>query len=123
MEDESKAKNWLIKNGISTPQKASRDVKLLQNYAKYMWNVQEQRAHLQTWFANKVLSNIKNPNDANEIEQYFISNPDILEKAPDNVKKVMNELRHGSIKQYAKYFSEALGSLPIINYLSNNSDE
>lgn len=86
-----------------------------------MWNIQEQRAHLQTWFHDNVLPNIKNPNDSNEIEQYFINNPDILNTMSSEVKKVTSEFRKGNIRDYAKYFAEALSTLPLINTVNNGN--
>lgn len=109
----------LIKNTGYSPEKASELVKKVKDYTEYMWDIQEQRAHLQTWFADKVLPNIKNPNDANEIEQYFINNPDIIDKMSGNTKKVVTELRPAPLKEYAKYFAGALSSVPVIKAVNN----
>lgn len=111
-----KAKSLLVSQGY-TPESAENWINGMKNDSKYMWSTQEQRAHLRTWFKDKIQQNIENPNNAEEIEQYLNENPDIIEKASSDVKQVVKELRSGSIKDYAKYFSTALSSLPIISVL------
>lgn len=88
---------------------------------KYMWDIQEQRAWLKTFFRDKIQPNIKNPNNADEIAQYLEKNPDILENAPENIKYLMKELRPGSTRDYAKYFAGALGTLPATSIISRGN--
>lgn len=120
--DSDKAKSLLESQGYSS-EKAENVIRKIKKESKYMWDIQEQRAHLQTWFNEKILPNIKNPNDANEIEHYFINNPDLLNDAPDRVRQVMKELRPGSLRDYAEYFARALSSLPIINAAIENGKD
>ena len=116
-----KAEQLLISSGY-TPEHAKNWINQMKADSEYMWDIQEQRAHLKSWFKYKVQPNIKDPNNANEIEEYLNSHPDIIKNAPSEVKQVMEELRPGSIKDYAKYFAEALSSLPFINSIYNEQE-
>lgn len=119
MTDENAAKNYFIRQGKS-PNEAAKEVKNIKNDIEYMWDDQEQRAHLLSWFIDDIKPNIKNPNDAKEIEEYLIKNPMVLNNAPDGVREVMYRLRPGSVKDYASYFAKALSTVPLINLVNNN---
>lgn len=107
-------------NAGRTPAQAESRLKEALAESDYMWKIQEQRSHLQTWFSEKIKPHLKNPNDPAEIEQYFNDNPDVIKRAPSEVKQVMTELRPGSIKDYSKYFAESLSVAPFI--LTSNND-
>jgi hypothetical protein len=113
--DEAKAA--LIKAG-KTEAQADVAIKSLQDRYAYWADIQEQRAHLQELFISKIKPHLKNPNDAAEIESFLSQHPEILENsAPYNY---IQEVRPGSLKQYAGYFASALSTLPFINKLTTN---
>ena len=98
-------------------QNSTEQVQGLQEYVKNQYDIQENRAYLQEFFIKEVLPNLRNPNDASEIERFLLMYPEKLDNYT-NVKKIMEEIRPGSVKQYAKYFAEALSTLPFINRLN-----
>lgn len=113
--DEAKAA--LLKAGRTEAQ-ADVAIKSLQDRYAYWTAIQEQRAHLQELFISKIKPHLKNPNDAAEIESFLSQHPEILENsAPYNY---IQEVRPGSLKQYAGYFASALSTLPFINKLTTN---
>lgn len=110
-------KNELIGIG-KTPKQAEKIVKDWAEEAQDMMDIQEQRAHLKTFFKDKVKPLLKNPEDATEIESVLYQHPELIEDTP-KVKLLMETLRPGSIKDYAKYFAESLSVLPLINKIDN----
>ena len=113
--DEAKAA--LLKAGRTEAQ-ADVAIKSLQDRYVYWTDIQEQRANLQELFISKIKPHLKNPNDAAEIESFLSQHPEILENsAPYNY---IQEVRPGSLKQYAGYFASALSTLPFINKLTTN---
>ena len=111
--DEAKAA--LLKAGRTEAQ-ADIAIKSLQDRYAYWADIQEQRAHLQELFISKIKPHLKNPNDAAEIESFLSQHPEILENStPYNY---IQEVRPGSLKQYAGYFASALSTLPFINKMT-----
>lgn len=111
MKNPQKAKEYLIKAGRTEPE-ATDAVNRLRDRYSYWSDIQEQRAHLQELFISKIRPNIKNPNDAAEIENYLLEHPEILENSA--LYKYIQEVRPGSVNQYAKYFASALSTVPFI---------
>lgn len=112
MEEPDKATSFLEKAGKST-QEAKNAIQSLRTRYSEWYDIQEQRAYLQQLFHSKIKPNLKNPNDAAEIEEYLSTHPEVLENFP--AYKYIQEVRPGSIKDYAKYFSAALGTIPFIS--------
>lgn len=108
--------NALIRYG-ETPQDAQNIV----DRASYMADIQEQIEHLKTTFLSDIRPHIKNPNDAAEIERFITMHPEIINDDP-HLNILVNKLRPGTFKQYAKYFAEALSSLPLINSITNENE-
>ena len=112
IEEPNKAISFLEKAGKSA-QEAKKAIQSLRSRYSEWYDIQEQRAYLQQLFHSKIKPNLKNPNDASEIEEYLSSHPEVLENFP--AYKSIQEVRPGSIKDYAKYFSAALGTIPFIS--------
>ena len=112
MENPEEAIKYL-KNAGRSETDAINAVNSLKSRYKYLYDIQEQRAFLQELFLSKIQPNLKNPNSVKEIEQFLIDNPAILENSPSYQQ--IQEIRPGTLKDYAKYFSAALSTLPIIN--------
>ena len=115
-----KLKKRLVEIG-RTPEEADDLILKLKDEAQDMMDIQEERAHLKTWFTKDILPFLKNPNDASEIERVLAGHPDIMENRPEKIKTLMESLRPGSIKDYAKYLAESLGIVPFI--VNTNSKE
>ena len=112
MENPEEAIKYL-KNAGRSEADAINAINSLKSRYEYLYNIQEQRAFLQELFLSKIQPNLKNPNSVEEIEQFLVDNPTILENSPSYQQ--IQEIRPGTLKDYAKYFSAALSSLPIIN--------
>lgn len=104
-----------------TPEEADDLILKLKDEAQDMMDIQEERAHLKTWFTKDILPLLKNPNDASEIERVLAEHPDIMKNRPEKIKTLMESLRPGNIKDYAKYLAESLGIIPFI--VNTNSKE
>lgn len=118
MEEPNEAKAALIRTG-RTVEQAEAAVNSLRERYSYWYDIQEQRAHLQELFLSKIKPHLKNPNDAAEIETFLTEHPEILENS--SPYKYIQEVRPGSLKQYAGYFASALGTVPFI--LNSGSNE
>ena len=99
---------------------ARRQIQILRNEIQDLDDIQEIRAHLKTWFKSDVMPYLKDPNSVSEIESAFEDIPTILESRPDKVKRVMETVRPGNLKEYAKYFAESLSMLPFVYSNSKN---
>jgi hypothetical protein len=120
MHSPQKLKKRLVEIG-RTPEEADDLILKLKDEAQDMMDIQEERAHLKTWFTKDILPLLKNPNDASEIERVLAEHPDIMKNRPEKIKTLMESLRPGSIKDYAKYLAESLGIVPFI--VNTNSKE
>lgn len=121
METPEKAIDLLKKSGKTTEEAEGLINNLKQAY-EYMYDIQEQRAHLQTLYLYDILPKLKNPNSVEEIEKVLTENPELL-KSTGNLKMLTEEIRPGSIHDYAKYFASALSTLPAVTTLTNNKDK
>lgn len=120
MEEPDKAKAALLRMG-RTEEQAEAAVNSLRERYSYWYDIQEQRAHLQELFLSKIKPHLKNPNDAAEIETFLTEHPEVLENS--SPYKYIQEIRPGSLKEYAGYFASALGTIPFILNLQNNERE
>ena len=105
-----------------TPEEAERIVSEWADEAQDMLDIQEQRAHLKTFFKDKVKPLLKNEDDASEIEAVLLQHPELIENTP-KVKLLMEKLRPGSLKDYAKYFAESLSVIPLLNTTDNEKEK
>ena len=121
METPEKAIDLLKRSGKTT-EEAEGVVNTLKQAYEYMYDIQEQRAHLQTLYLYDILPKLKNPNSVEEIEKVLTENPELL-KSTGDLKMLTEEIRPGSIHDYAKYFASALSTLPVITTLTNNKDK
>ncbi len=111
MEKPNEAISALVKAGRSR-QAAEAAVQSLRSRYSTWYDIQEQRAYLQQVFLSRIKPHLKNPNNATEIEEFLTQHPEILNDYP--AYHYIQEVRPGSIKDYAKYFSTALGTVPFI---------
>lgn len=117
MEEPDKAISFLQKAGRTEADAKSAVQSLRARYSEW-YDIQEQRAYLQQLFHTKIRPNLKNPNDAAEIEEYLSLHPEVLDDYP--AYGHIQEVRPGSLKDYAKYFSAALGTIPFIPKLAKD---
>lgn len=104
---------------INMGHKDSQLIEHMQNNLTNLGKVTESRAYLKDWFNRKIVPRLKNPNDVQEIEIFLNENPQVIEEAPEEIKTIINEIRPGSIKEYANYLGKALSLLLGINTTIN----
>jgi hypothetical protein len=107
-----RAVNVFENSGYSRDQ-AEKLVNRLKTEYNYLWDKQEQQMFLKDWFIKDIKPLLKNPNNATEIEQVLLTHPELVNNNP-NVYDIIKTIRPGSIKDYAKYLSASLSTLPFV---------
>lgn len=112
----SKTKDDAIKNIMSSMNINKKQANKFFNNYVYTSMPSESRSFLQTDFIDKILPNLKNPNNLDEVLQFLnnTSQNKLFTKESRNIIKARNMSNY----DLAKYFSQALSLTPII-YASN----
>jgi hypothetical protein len=111
-------RDQLVRDGLSEEEANKTVLDIVK--ADYMWNAQEQDRHLKEFFHYKVKPLLKNPNDEAEIEKVLTEHPELV-KNNAFIKQLMDELRPGTIKDYARVLAGMLSTLPIVNSITTNN--
>lgn len=89
--------------------KINRNSKAVIEGDDYALDKQENQTWLKTWFLSDIKPHLKNPNDANEIENFLNEHPELI-KNNDYVNTLMKDTRPGTNKDYSKALSRMLYS-------------